>query len=208
MKQSKKGNGWIIFGLILIGVALFLTGYNYMEGRQAGKQSLEQAAQLAQTIEENRQENLSQQDIPDYQINPDMDMPTKEIDGIEYIGILEIPTLDLHLPVAAKLTYPHLRKAPCRYEGTIYQNNMVVAAHNYPSHFGNIKKMQVGDAVRFTDMDGNTFSYQVVGLEILQPTAIEEMKAGDCDLTLFTCTLGGAERVTVRLEKTEDIQDR
>ena len=212
MKQSKKGNIWIILGLVLIVAALFLTGYNWMESRQAGEASFEQAAQLEQEIEEKRQDMLSlsdtQPDIPDYQINPDMDMPTKKIEGIEYIGILEIPTLGLKLPVAAQLTYPHLRKAPCCYEGTIYQNNMVVAAHNYQSHFGNIKNMQIGDTVLFTDMDGNTFSYQMVGLEILQPTDIEGMKAGDCDLTLFTCTLGGAERVTVRLERTADLQER
>ena len=35
-------------------------------------------------------------------------------------------------------------------------------------------------------------------LEILQPTAVEEMTSGDYDLTLFTCTYGGATRFTVR----------
>ena len=47
-------------------------------------------------------------------------------------------------------------------------------------------------------MDGNRFIYAVSGTEQLPGTAIEEMKSGDWDLTLFTCTIGGAARVTVR----------
>jgi sortase A len=44
-------------------------------------------------------------------------------------------------------------------------------------------------------------------LEILRPTAVEEMISGDWDLTLFTCTIGGATRVTIRCEKTKDLQN-
>ena len=52
-------------------------------------------------------------------------------------------------------------------------------------------------------MDGNVFRYEVVELETLMPTAIEEMTSGDWDLTLFTCTIGGGSRVTVRCELAE-----
>ena len=57
---------------------------------------------------------------------------------------------------------------------------------------------QVGDAVRFTDGAGTTFSYVVSEIQQLPGTAIEEMAAGDWDLTLFTCTLGGQARLTLR----------
>ena len=55
--------------------------------------------------------------------------------------------------------------------------------------------------VYFTDMDGNRFTYQVVSFEVLQPNQIEEMCDEQWDLTLFTCTLGGRTRFTVRCEK-------
>ena len=75
----------------------------------------------------------------------------------------------------------------------------MLAGHNYPAHFGLLSRLREGDAVRFTDMDGNVFSYQVTGQERLSPTAVEAMTAGeDWDLTLFTCTLDGQTRVTVR----------
>ena len=40
--------------------------------------------------------------------------------------------------------------------------------------------------------------YEVAGVEVLKGTAVEEMQAGDWELTLFTCTIGGKARVTVR----------
>ena len=49
-------------------------------------------------------------------------------------------------------------------------------------------------------MDGNVFSYEVMALETLAPTAVEEMTEGDWDLTLFTCTVGGTTRLAVRCE--------
>ena len=42
------------------------------------------------------------------------------------------------------------------------------------------------------------FGYEVIELETLSPFAIEEMTGGNWDLTLFTCTVGGQYRVTVR----------
>ena len=45
---------------------------------------------------------------------------------------------------------------------------------------------------------------QVYGLETLPETAVEEMRAGEWDLTLFTCTYDGRARVTVRCIRTEE----
>ena len=72
---------------------------------------------------------------------------------------------------------------------------------SWPSHFGQIKTLKPGDAVVFTDVDGNVYSYEVAELETLQPAAVDEMKSGEWDLTLFTCTIGGQTRVTVRCDR-------
>lgn len=59
-------------------------------------------------------------------------------------------------------------------------------------------------AVRKTDAspwNENVFSYNVSGMEELPGTALEEMEAGEWDLTLFTCTASGKNRVTVRCDK-------
>ena len=90
--------------------------------------------------------------------------------------------------------YPHQK-------GSAYRNDFIIARDNYKRHFARLGELNVGDKVLFTDADSNLFSYQVSKLEQLAGTAVEEMEAGDWDLTLFTCTIGGKARVTVRCER-------
>lgn len=201
--RKKVSSIFIITGLLLIAAALFLTGFNLFDEYRAERSvdSVLQQMMLQDTPV------LREGEIPDYILNPDMEMPVETIDGLDYIGTLEIPSLDLELPVLSEWNYPNLRVAPCRYTGSAYQGNLIIAAHNYPSHFGNLKHLQEGESVRFTDVEGNLFSYKVVVRETLEPTAIDEMQSeedGAWDLTLFTCTIGGQSRVTVRCVQVEE----
>ena len=129
-----------------------------------------------------------------------MDMPLQEVDGIAYVGYLTIPVLDLELPVISETNLRNLKQAPCRYTGSVYLNNLVIGAHNYARHFGKISDLLQGDKVYFTDMDGNRFSYQVADFEVLKPQQAEELTNSGWDLTLYTCTLSGQTRFTVRCE--------
>jgi len=137
---------------------------------------------------------------PAFVLNPEMEMPTEKINGNYYIGVLEIPSLGLELPVMSDWSYPRLRIAPCRYKGSAYSGDLIIAGHNYARHFSGIKRMSPGDEVRFTDADGNLFLYKVAELETLGGADVEKMQSGDWELTLFTCTYGGRSRVAVRCE--------
>ena len=55
----------------------------------------------------------------------------------------------------------------------------------------------------FCYVNGGVYSYKVVLTETLPKEATEEMIASGFDLSLYTCTLGGGNRVTVRCEKAE-----
>ncbi len=213
-KKKRKGSLLICLGLLLLAAALLLTGYNLRE-ESAARQSAGEAAErleeiLAEETEEEetmdpeellRLEENGEIEIPDYILNPKMEMPAEEIDGQAYIGVLKIPALELELPVLRDISYPKLKIAPCRYLGSAYTDDLIIAAHNYPSHFGNLKQLLTGDQLLFTDTDGNQFVYEVEELELLGPGDIEEMESGDWDLTLFTCTIGGQSRVTVRCKR-------
>lgn len=216
--KHKKGTVLIILGLLLIASAAALVVYNIRETERAAQTSAAVVEQLVAVIptlptetepnpdfvpQETVAQNPSEVEIPDYILNPGMEMPTETVDGQDYIGILEIPAFDLVLPVISTWSYPSFQSAPCRYTGSAYQDNLIIAAHNYSSHFGNLQALSVGDPIRFTDVDGHVFAYEVVEMEILDPTAAEEMEAGDWDLTMFTCTVGGASRVTVRCVRCE-----
>lgn len=136
--------------------------------------------------------------IPDYQLNPDMDMPMQEANGQQYIGVIDIEGISVSLPVISDWDYQKLKLAPCRYSGSAYQPGFVIMAHNYAGHFGKLDTLSYGSRVTFTDVDGNIFVYEVADIEILERTDVEDMKSDAWDLTLFTCTVGGSSRVTVR----------
>ncbi len=209
--MSKRGKIFTGIGLLLLAAAFFLTVYNLRSDAKAGASADAVLERLTQEYEDSEKadavlsvDSSEEVYIPDYILNPEMDMPEKEIDGRQYIGVLRIPTLSLELPIIGEWSYPNLQIAPCRYFGSVYLDNMVVAAHDYYSHFGRLKSVSQGDEVTFTDMDGNVFRYEVVEIETLSPFAVDEMTSGDWDLTLFTCTVGGTARVTVRCERTAE----
>lgn len=136
--------------------------------------------------------------LPDYVLFPEMEMPHVDIEGHAYIGVLSIPSLELDLPVMSDWDYDRLKLAPCRYSGSAYKNDLVIAAHNYARHFGQLSSLSYGDEISFTDVDGNVFRYAVLEMETLQPYAIDYMKDYNPGLSLFTCTIGGEKRLTVR----------
>lgn len=209
--KKKKGKILITGGLLLLAAALSLTVYNVREARRAGDTSQKAVEALEREIAEKREAAETggdgQQDgqLPLYEQYPDIEMPVAVEDGWEYIGILEIGALGLKLPVLSEWSYPGLRMAPCRYKGSVYSHDMIVAAHNYSSHFGNLKTLAPGEEIVFTDVLGNRFVYALADMEELPGTAVEDMEAGEWDMTLFTCTLGGKSRVTLRCELVSDI---
>ena len=193
-------------GLLLIAAALALAAYNVIDAQRAARSAAQALEALSQTtaVSATDPEQASADDAPAYLADPEMPMPTVSFDGNDYIGRVDVPSLGLSLPVISEWSYPRLKIAPCRYTGSAYLENLIIAAHNYSSHFGNLNRLNTGDTVTFTDVDGNQFTYAVFLIEDLPGTAIEEMQSEEWDLTLFTCTLGGRSRVTVRCERTAD----
>ena len=206
-KKNQIGKIFTITGLLLFAAALALSVYNLWDdyrAEQSKEKLLEEYRDKNQNIsDEGEQAEESDGQIPDYQLNPEMEMPEvmlEELDGAACIGVLEIPAIDLKLPVLSEWSYPLLKKAPCRYSGSAYLDNLVIAAHNYRTHFGKLKELETGDEVIFTDAAGNRFEYKVTAVEALTPQSVEDMTSGEWALSLFTCTLDGKNRVTVRCD--------
>ena len=147
--------------------------------------------------EEDREEKKPDDDSEELYEAPD----TLTVKEYEFIGYLSIPALRLNLPVMAEWSYENLNVSPCRYSGSPATDDFVIAAHNYSSHFGFISSLSIGDTVSFTDVHAKQIDYKVELIDTLSPTAVEDMTAGEYDLTLFTCTYSGQARVTVRLNR-------
>ncbi|MBQ9534286.1 MAG: sortase [Clostridia bacterium] len=124
-----------------------------------------------------------------------------DVDGLDYLGYLSFSGAGLRLPVLADWDFDRLRSAPARYAGSAATDDLVIAGHNYKAHFKLLSSLAQGDEIVFTDAQGLAIRYLVRETETLEATAIEEMTAGEWDMTLFTCTYGGQARVAVRCER-------
>jgi len=124
-------------------------------------------------------------------------------DGEAYIGLLSIPALNINLPVNNTWSYEKLRNTPCRFSGDIETDSIVIAAHNYASHFRDIANLAPGELVILTDAEGNENHYSVAEIIIAQPADTNQVVNSDYDLTLFTCTYSGQARVVVRCLRME-----
>ena len=191
----------LVLGVVcLLGAAGFVV-YNRWEDKHADAVSQELLVDVQSILDEKQPVSPAPKDpvnVPgDYEKLP-KEMATVPAGEYDCIGILSIPVLDLELPVLTDWSYAKLKKAPCHYYGTYYDENFVIAAHNYQSHFGRLSELQPGDLVIFTDVHGMDHCYEVALLETLPKEATMEMIASGFDLSLYTCTPGGASRVTVR----------
>ena len=193
----------IILGVACLLGAVGLVVYNRRD-EQAASDFSQSLLQEVRILMDQTQSNpdLPQQPPQSTVATQDMaipsEMPTVTVNGYDCIGILSIPVIELELPILADWSYAKLKKAPCHYYGTYYQPDFVIAGHNYKAHFKKLSSLQEGDLVIFTDATGAPHYYEVVLLETLQKEATLEMIASGFDLSLYTCTPGGASRVTVR----------
>lgn len=210
MKSEKRNGFWLMTGgLLLMAAALLLACWNIWADHRAASSAAAILLDLPSElfVVEDRAdapaavEPTQEFEIPDYLLDPTMEMPVTVIDGREFVGVIQIPFLKLELPVLSQWSDADSKIAPCRYRGTAYQNDLIIAGHNYKSCFKNLKNVPVGEQVLLTDMDGNVFAYTVSALEVIGGSDVEGMESGEWDLTLFTCTYGGQSRVALRCEK-------
>ena len=202
MSKQYVGVVLMIIGISTVTAGLGLGGYNLWDNHRAGIQADAALYAIVRLWEEAEVTDLDEIPEASSELPPDSDreLPVREIDGHRYIGMVSIPVIDMALPVQEDWSPALLKTSPCRYMGSPYRGDLIICAHNYDTHFGRLKNLMPGDEVVFTDVEKNEFRYTVVELETLAGTAVEEMKNGEWDLTLFTCTLGGQTRVTVRCD--------
>lgn len=188
--------------------SLFLVFLNFRQDRESSENASEILTELKEAIPQVVEttefiEPATHNDIfQEYEESTTVpEEKTIQIDNNYYIGTILIPSLDVELPIISEWSYPNLKLSPCRYKGSIAEGNLIIASHNYRSHFGRIQELNSGDIIVITDADGISHNYEVVQSEIIDGYNIESMEFGSddsWDLTLFTCTLSGQSRVTVR----------
>ena len=184
---KKSGVILISLGAVLILAALLLFLYNRGEDRRAGQE--------AESLLEDARSAISANAAPE----EPQEKPVEEI-TYDYAGVIAIPDLSLELPVIDQWSYARLKVAPCRQSGAAPDGDLVIAAHNYKSHFGYLDRLQPGASVIFTDMEGTVYRYVVEEIRRLEPEDAEDVSSvfsSEYPLVLYTCTPGGKARVAV-----------
>ena len=183
---KKSGVILISLGAVLILAALLLLLYNRSEDRRAGQE--------AESLLEDVRSSMAANADPEPQ-----EEPAEEI-TYDYAGVIAIPDLSLELPVIDQWSYARLKVAPCRQSGAAADGDLVIAAHNYKSHFGYLDRLEPGASVIFTDMEGTVYRYAVEEIRQLEPEDAEDVSSvfsSEYPLVLYTCTPGGKARVAV-----------
>ena len=145
---------------------------------------------------------------------PAADLPTYGIED-EIIGVLEIPAMELTMPVYLGASDAHLAAGAAVLGNTSApiggdDTNCVIAGHRGwkgADYFRHIDRLAVGDEVRITNL-WETLTYTVVDIQIIQPHEVDKIKIQPKRdlLTLLTChpyASGGRQRYVVYCERTE-----
>lgn len=208
-KMRKKIKTALIFtGILMLIAAAALCVFNIIQDRRAYEKSQSVLTELKRYIPEPTEEiptetaeNPADDLFLQYEQVKEEEAVAINVDGIDYIGYISLPSLGLELPVINDWSYDALELSPCRFSGNAAKNDLIIAAHNYNSHFGRIADLGSGDDILFTDTNGNIYRYKVEDIKVLDGSDSEGMFSGEAkewDITLFTCTLSGRSRVAVR----------
>ena len=198
----------LMLGSALVLAAVCLYVYDRLEDARAGAQAASAVSQLRQSqsiaaVSEAERPADSAESLPteDAESEPESASatPASSIER-EYLGVLTIPALGLELPVQAEWSKANLKVSPCRQCGSA-AGDLVIAAHNYKSHFGRLSSLSEGDEVRFTSQDGAEAVYTVERTAQVSPEEPEALREGGCPLVLYTCTPGGKARVVVYCQR-------
>lgn len=192
--MNKFSKYLIILGILCILLSITLYIKNKYQELDTGKKSKEILDIIETKI------NVSDKE----EIKTNTEDLVLNISGYDYIGVINIPSLNIKLPIMRETDYDRLAISPCKYYGNITTNDLVLCAHDYVNQFGKISNLKEDDIVIITDVLGNNYVYKVVLTEELNPTDITNMIDSPFDLTLYTCSYGAIKRITVRCNRIYD----
>lgn len=95
-----------------------------------------------------------------------IDMPSMELNGNNFSGILELPKHSVTLPVGSEWNEDKLPNYPHRYTGSIYNGSLVVGGSGNKGQFDFMKTITEGDSVFFTDTTGASYPFTVQSIKV------------------------------------------
>lgn len=199
IKKEKTNKRYLL--IILIGIFFFLFGiffftYDYY---QKEKQNNIEREKIEEFFEIDEQEEVQEELIPDNEKDSN-----NEVKEENYIGILEIPKINLKKGLVDK------NSSSNNVDKNIYtlkettlpdeqlNSHIILAAHSgnsYISYFKNLKKLDIKDKVYFYYKNVK-YIYEISNKYEIDKTGTTELKiTNKSDITLITCISGTNKQV-------------
>lgn len=176
-----------IAGALLTAISLILLAFHMFDLYGGARRNREYAEMLQGMMPK------AQPAITDK--NSDMIMPYVNIDGNDFLGIIEIPSHGACLPVASASTSAD--RFVRRYDGNVYNGSMIIESTNRAGQFDFVKNISVNDALYVTDMLGNRFSYSVADIKHVKNIDADALRAYGADLVVFVKNIYDFEYIVI-----------
>lgn len=123
-------------------------------------------------------------------------MPSAEIGGENFVGLLEVERYNCLLPVGANRSDSDVKRFPLAYSGNIYNRDFVICGSSKSGQFDFVDEIEMGEPVKFTDLYGHEYCYEV---DIVNHAdSIEAIHSEDYDLTFFAPSQNSSKYVIIR----------
>ena len=192
MKRGKFSRLCICLGLILIlGAGALLLWQNNREKSAR----VDAAAILQKTLS---QLPPAVDAVPEVRGNNRMS--SRQIDGVDVIGVLEFPLQGRTLPLAGDWNTNRVSYMPCRFTGSIYDSSLIIGAVDGQDQIPFAGTLEVGDEVVLTDMEGGRYHYSVAAIHHAKHATRNKLQQGDYPLTVFVKDSQSGQYLLIRCE--------
>ena len=179
-------------GCLLIAAGLALLLILQVQTKQA-QQSNAEIVQTMESILTNRTTGAVDEERT-------AEMPALELQGKDFIALLEIPAYGLKLPVCGEWDKSLISTHPCRFYGSAYNGTLIIGGSDRAEQFDFFDRIYTDIPVKLTDITGCTYSYTVTRIDRSKTADAETLVNSDADLTLFVRHAQLPEYIILRCE--------
>ena len=184
-----------IFGILLILVGASIIGWGFYMNYQGEKvkndliESFERDLKAMEGWEELNRDEGSENSADN------QDNPSRPATNSKAIAMLEIPKLDLMVPVVEGTDPKDIKYAVGHFKDTDMPGtagNFAIAGHRsytYNEYFNRLDELENGDTIKVKTIDGKMYTYKVFEKLVVEPEETSVlMSTEEPIITLVTCT--------------------
>ena len=164
-------------GIALVALSVSAVMISFIAQKSAAKKATAIASELRALVPE------TQSGFPDERQNTAM--PTAQIGGVDYVGVIDIPAYGTFLPVRADWKPWRISSCPCKLTGSTWGGNLIIGGSDAEGQFDFMKFITGGDRVFVTDASGVCFSYRVTDIIRTDNASVESLITDEDDLVIF-----------------------